>query len=277
MGGKSKLLPQIITKIVTSGGFNTYAEPFFGGGAVFFGLEIPIKRAILSDLNPMPIAIYKEIQNNTKKFWQEFECLGKRFWKEGPGFYLYLRNCINRTPAQNFFLIHAGFNGLIRTNKEGKWTTAPGDKYFDGCTNKSGKKLITETITRRRVGEASDKLYGAELYNCGYQQVALSLKEGDFLYVDPPYSFNKDGTNSQYSYGSQWGEKEDKELYDILNELTKRKVKWILSNVIDNYGKHNELYDQLYCQGGYKTIKQSYKYTIGTNGANCNELIVSNF
>jgi DNA adenine methylase len=46
-GGKQRFLAQILPHIPKE--YDTYYEPFFGGGAVFFALE-PIK-AVLTDIN----------------------------------------------------------------------------------------------------------------------------------------------------------------------------------------------------------------------------------
>ena len=59
-GGKRQLLNQIDRYLPNS--FNTYLEPFVGGGALFFYL-LPDK-AILIDNNPVLVNVYHVIKNN---------------------------------------------------------------------------------------------------------------------------------------------------------------------------------------------------------------------
>ena len=59
-GGKSKEIPSFIKYIPNN--FETYYEPFFGGGAVFFHLEP--QKAVLNDINVRLMNFYKDIQKN---------------------------------------------------------------------------------------------------------------------------------------------------------------------------------------------------------------------
>ena len=58
-GGKSKELPLI--KQMLPRKFDRVVEPFCGGAAVSFGLQTP---AILNDINPMVINLYKVLQSS---------------------------------------------------------------------------------------------------------------------------------------------------------------------------------------------------------------------
>ncbi|WP_368149065.1 DNA adenine methylase [Alistipes senegalensis] len=57
-GGKTQLIDEIAKFIPQE--FNTYIEPFLGGGALFFHLRPP--KAILADLNPELINCYKVVR-----------------------------------------------------------------------------------------------------------------------------------------------------------------------------------------------------------------------
>ena len=63
VGGKRQLLPEI--KKYSPKKFNTYFEPFFGGGAVLF--EFQPKNAIVNDINKELINLYSVIQNNVEE------------------------------------------------------------------------------------------------------------------------------------------------------------------------------------------------------------------
>lgn len=57
-GGKQMMLPQIIPKIPPH---TTYIEPFFGGGAIFWGKE-PSDAEVINDLNSNLITFYKVLK-----------------------------------------------------------------------------------------------------------------------------------------------------------------------------------------------------------------------
>src|SRR5437868_13172755 len=62
VGGKTQLLPDLLSYVPTR--FNTYIEPFVGGGALFFELQ-PAK-AILADSNPELINCYTVVRDNVE-------------------------------------------------------------------------------------------------------------------------------------------------------------------------------------------------------------------
>src|SRR5688500_4677105 len=70
-GGKSQLIEQIakmLPKEIYTGKISRYAEPFIGGGAVFFYVaqNLPVKRYYISDFNHELILLYRSIQNDVE-------------------------------------------------------------------------------------------------------------------------------------------------------------------------------------------------------------------
>ena len=59
-GGKSREIP-LFEKYIPST-FDTYFEPFLGGGAVYFYLEP--KKAVLNDVNARLINFYEDVKSN---------------------------------------------------------------------------------------------------------------------------------------------------------------------------------------------------------------------
>ncbi len=57
-GGKSDEIEQILKHIPDE--YDTYIEPFVGGGAVFFHLE-PLK-AVINDIHPELVCLYRQIK-----------------------------------------------------------------------------------------------------------------------------------------------------------------------------------------------------------------------
>src|SRR5256714_13163900 len=61
-GGKTQLLSELLKYVPAS--YDTYVEPFVGGGALFFDLQ-PAK-AILADSNPELINCYTVVRDNVE-------------------------------------------------------------------------------------------------------------------------------------------------------------------------------------------------------------------
>ena len=60
VGGKRQLLPEIETLMPAS--YNTYYEPFVGGGALLF--SITPEKVVIGDMNATLIGTYKSIRDN---------------------------------------------------------------------------------------------------------------------------------------------------------------------------------------------------------------------
>lgn len=62
-GGKSKELPQYVRFIPTD--YDTYYEPFFGGGATFF--HVMPKKAVIGDINEPLMNFYTDVRDTFDK------------------------------------------------------------------------------------------------------------------------------------------------------------------------------------------------------------------
>ena len=71
-GGKTQLLQHLSPLIPKK--IDTYFEPFFGGGAVFFNLKP--KKYLISDINPELINLYKVLATSPSEIISELEKYG---------------------------------------------------------------------------------------------------------------------------------------------------------------------------------------------------------
>ena len=74
-GGKEKELPYIKENLPKK--INRYIEPFVGGGAVYFDLDI--KESIINDKSEELIALYKCISNHDKDFFNGLKAIYKNW------------------------------------------------------------------------------------------------------------------------------------------------------------------------------------------------------
>jgi adenine-specific DNA-methyltransferase len=66
------------------------------------------------------------------------------------------------------------------------------------------------------------------------------LGQDDFVYCDPPYLITTGSYNDGARGFKDWTDAEEKALYEILDELNEKGVKFALSNVLSHKGAKNE-------------------------------------
>ena len=127
VGGKRQLLPTIKDMIPKS--FDTYYEPFLGGGALL--LEIAPDQAVVGDANTNLINTYKAIQNNKEslkvlldEYTEKHESATdkKEFYNEMRRKYNdAIQNSPNSLEVCSLFIYlnKTCFNGLYRVNSKG--------------------------------------------------------------------------------------------------------------------------------------------------------------
>lgn len=170
-GGKTRLLPTLLT--YTPARFNTYIEPFVGGGALFFALQP--RKAILADSNPELINCYTVVRDRVEDL---IAVLDEYPYAEE--FYYNLRtempeDAVLRA-ARLIYLNRTCFNGLYRVNKRGQFNVP-----FGRYTN----PVICDA---ERLKAASYALRNAELHRADYRSTLQTCaRPGDFIYIDPPY------------------------------------------------------------------------------------------
>lgn len=194
-GGKSREIPKFLHHIPKN--FDTYIEPFFGGGAVYFYLEPD--NAIVNDFNLRLMTFYGDLKNNycqmrkqLDQIQDEYEINQINFKKlkmknpdkkvpnKNEALYYDMRNWFNYNEDSPyldsviyFFINKTAYSGMIRYNNSGEYNV-PFGRY---------PNLNTKLITQQH----SDLLQSAELLNVDYSAVFDMARENDFIFLDPPY------------------------------------------------------------------------------------------
>ena len=235
-GGKNGLINSLISFIPKN--FNSYFEPFVGGGALFFYLKnlniLNSKKIYLNDKNAELINAYKQIKINPNKLLEELEILKNNHSKE----YFYKIRNLDRDfdfyslsevfrAARFIYLNKTCFNGLCRYNAKGNFNTPMGSyknpKIYD-------KDLIFSV---------HEVLKNVSITNKDFEVVSLKAKKGDFVYFDPPYyPINK--TSSFVSYTDNFSANEQIRLYKLFKMLDCEGIKVLQSNSNTDFIK--ELY-----------------------------------
>lgn len=213
VGGKSKLVKILEKKIPID--YNTYVEPFIGGGALFFYLKP--KKAIISDINSKLINTYIQIRDNITLL---IDCLKSIPVNEFE--YKRIRKEFNECQELNYkmaayfiYLNKSSFGGVYRENSKG---------YYNVPFAKGRVKISIDYENLLEISEYL-KSNDVQILCQPFEKTITILDKNDFVYIDPPYV--KENVNSFTKYNKQDFNNDDCER---LLEMVSNKCKWIMSN-----------------------------------------------
>ena len=202
-GGKRQILSKINDYVQASIDNNpdyTYIEPFLGGGAVFFSLQP--KKAIINDLNEDLINAYKIIKSDDyleliqrlKKFSNEYHQSPDEFYYDVRAWdrtenWMNEHDNVDRA-ARMIFLNRTCYNGLYRVNSKGQFNTPMGRYRNPLICDETNIKEIHEYL--------SNPENHIEIMNGSYEDAIEKAKDGDVIYIDPPYDYEDDDGFTKY-------------------------------------------------------------------------------
>ena len=202
-GGKRQILNRIhefINDSVEPNSSYTYIEPFLGGGAVFFS-KAP-KKAIINDLNEDLINAYKVIKSNEYKKLIELLDEHASAYKDDPDGYYYEVRAWDRVDewpnnhtnveraSRMIFLNRTCYNGLYRVNSKGQFNTPIGRYKNPTICDRENIKEIHDYLSKNESE--------IEIMNTSYEEVIKVAKDGDVIYIDPPYDYEDDDGFTKY-------------------------------------------------------------------------------
>jgi DNA adenine methylase len=168
-GGKRWLVPQVM-EIWCKYEYSRLVEPFVGGMAISLGIQP--KLALLNDINTHLINFYTWLQKGLS-IELELKNEANYYYKYREEFNRLIKSeLVNSKKAAElfYFLNKQGYNGLCRFSKNG--FNVPFGKY-------------------KRVNCLKDlSSYSKIIKNWEFSRSdfsEISIKEGDFIYADPPY------------------------------------------------------------------------------------------
>lgn len=234
-GGKTQLLNKIKEYLPKT--FNTYYEPFVGGGALL--LSLTPKKAYINDINKELLCAFEcfksdneyrnlinelikhEEEHSQKHYYDVREMDRSINFSDLP---IYIR------AARLIYLNKACFNGLYRVNSKG---------YFNVP---SGNKDDLKVFDRENFEELKRYFEDCDIHisSVDFEKSLKTAKTGDFVYFDPPYDIFPD-KNGFVDYSKEgFGKDEQARLARVFKELSNKGVYVMLSNHNTKY--INELY-----------------------------------
>jgi DNA adenine methylase len=214
-GGKAQLIQQYQPYFPQN--FQTYYEPFLGGGAIFFHL-FP-QQAVLTDINPELVNVYQCVRDSLPALVELLEIHQRSHQQD---YYYAMRSAPGITPieraARFIYLNKTCFNGLYRENSKGQFNVPMG-RYKDPKIY--SLEVLESVAIALRQTEIAVRSFDAVLEQATAQ---------DFVYFDPPYHpISLTSCFTGYSRHS-FGVAEQVRLRDTALTLAERGVKVMLSN-----------------------------------------------
>ena len=265
-GGKRQIIDKL--KMYAPDEYNTYYEPFVGGGALLF--ELSPKKAVINDYNDELMNVFRCIKeeakytkmcnelnryevNHSEEFYYEMRSKDKDKAK-------YLKLPDYKKAARTIYLNKACFNGLYRVNKKNEFNVP------------FGKKTKINTYDGQNLGIIHSYLNFNEItiQSIDFEESVKTAKKGDFIYFDPPYDSETNTFNDYTENG--FGKEEQVRLARVYKELSDRGCYVMLSN-------HNTtLVKDLYKDFNIHVIEA--KRNINSNGkkrGKVEEVIITNY
>ena len=228
-GGKRQLLPQLLQRMPRQ--YKSYLEPFFGGGALFFQLRP--EKSIIADSNAELINLYQIVAEDHQALIKAL-----RAHKNEAEYFYELRACEWTTmcrvqaASRTLFLNRTCFNGLYRVNKKGQFNVP------------FGKYVNPNFCDEQTLALASTALQRATILECDYKQVLQRhAKEGDFVFLDPPYHPISQYSDFKRYTKEQFNEQDHRELAEEVARLHEIGCHVLLTNsnselVLDLYKRY---------------------------------------
>ena len=271
-GGKGQLLDAIRKKYPTDLGekITKYAEPFIGGGAVFFDVlnQCNFDEIYISDINQELIHTYIAIRDCVDGLIQILQRYESEYLSastdERKAIYYENRDKFNKIKLSGdislelaalfIFLNRTCFNGLYRVNSKGCFNVPQGS-YKNPC--------ICDENNLRAV---SKKLSGVKIVYGDYKLVSDFIDDRTFAYFDPPYRPLTITANFTAYTQSGFDDTAQAELAEFIDWMCEKGAYIVASNSDPkNIDEFDNFFDELYSRHSILRIEASR--AINSNGA----------
>lgn len=288
VGDKYKLMPQLIELFPKD--IDGYYEPFCGGGSSF--LNTSARRFIVNDIDRYIIKLHKFFQDNAAQSdklisdlyalieYYGLSCsylgiqvpdeLKRQFVKtyyarNNKEAYIKMRADFNENQDDMkllYLLLIYGFNHMIRFNLKGSFNLPVGNVDFNNNVSKALNGYFDFILEN-----------DISFLNLDYKEFLKKQKfsNKDFVYCDPPYLI------SQSEYNKLWDEDKERELYETLDWLDKKGVRFGLSNLVNHKGQENTILVEWMKNYKFYSINSNYiSYNDNTIKQDTQEVYVTN-
>ncbi|HEY4125110.1 MAG TPA: Dam family site-specific DNA-(adenine-N6)-methyltransferase, partial [Rhizomicrobium sp.] len=191
-----------------------YVEPFAGSACLFFALAPA--RGVLGDTNHELIEVFKVVRDAPERLYRRLCRLTRDLdtynrWRE-----IDPKSLDRETRALRFLYLNRNcFNGIYRTNAQGKFNVPMGSK-------------LSAYFTREGLLHCSELLHRTKLVAGDFGKTLEHVRPGDLVYLDPPYAVTSRRVFREY--GKKLFDTSDiSRLTEELKSIEKRGADFIVS------------------------------------------------
>lgn len=245
-GNKTKYKKHIIPLI--SFKYDTYIEPFLGGGSIF--LSLCPKKWIINDINNDLMDIWHHIKENPDKLIKSLKSFNTSFagknLEEKHQYCQMMASKLNnsfqsKTKRITFFIMLKFSSYLGKIVQNNKF-------IFPGLDIKQKnviKPIVLNSNYYTNIKNISYYLNTSvgKILQTDYKYICQMAKKNDFVFLDPPYIENHK-YQFNYNISENLSQLFIEELYTEVQKLDKRNVKWIMTqantkNIRDTFKEYD--------------------------------------
>lgn len=282
MGNKKRLLKKGMAELFPPN-IATFYDLFGGSGVV--SLNVKANKYVLNELDTYIYNLYltlkdynpNEIVEHINNRIIEYDLptkstnsvsTSKEEREHYKANYMRFRSNYNtdKNPLDLFVLMNYCLSQTMRFNQKGDFNMPFGNNRFIEEKHKQYYMDFHEMVNNRNVTVSNRSFEDFDIY---------MFQENDFVYLDPPYT----GTTATYNENGKWNEEKDVKLMRCCEELSKKGIKFAMSNAFENKEvKNNVLID--WCVNNklnvYTFDKFSY-HAYGRGDATTKEVLITNY
>lgn len=273
IGGKHRLLNQILPLFPSE--IATFVDLFSGGANV--GINVRADKYIFNDMNCRINEMFRYFQTQSPvKLVQQIE---ERIdeWglsKTNEEAFLAFRKHYNKNPnpLDLYVLSSYSYNYQFRFNNSMEFNNPFGRNRSHFSENMRNNLLNFVTKLQTLDATFTDNFFVDFDFS--------KLNSNDFVYLDPPYLITTGSYNDGKRGFSDWGEKQENEMYHVMKELSKRNIKFALSNVLTHKGKRNTLLENFIKEEKLIVYELNYDYknaSYNTTKDESLEVLITNY
>ena len=219
VGGKQRLVSQLVASLPSDCTRAAYHEPFVGAGALFAAVRP--EHSFLSDANHHLVAMYQAVRDNPEKVFAALLALVRRHSE--PHYYK-VRQQYNRgrsrilQAARFIYLNRTSYNGVFRVNKLGAYNVP------------FGRLEVVKIPGLQTLHNWSAYLSQTYLASRSFESTIDYAKSGDFVYLDPPYPpLNGTSFFTHYTW-DRFDLNKQRAVADLAAALDRRRCRVMVSN-----------------------------------------------
>ena len=217
-------------------------------------MDLEMDSVCINDLNRELINVYEQIKEHPDKL---IECLKKHEKKHCHDYYYRLRD-LDRTKsfskldntqkaARTIYLNRVCYNGLYRVNSKGQFNVPFGRYSKPEIVLDDRIHLLSDYLNNKRI----------RILNVDFEEAIKAAKEGDIVYLDPPYDYDSEGFTAYTPSGFSRADLE--RLKRVCDGLIRNGCLVIISN------NDTKFVNKIFHDPKYKIIHVNSRWTIGRN------------